>query len=123
MPGEDLLSSSQMNALAVSIFLSLNLGVSSLPLSTAMLDDPLQSLDDVNLLGLIDLLRRLTFRRQLIVSTHDSRFGQLLQRKLRPVAEGQRTRVIELEGWGRNGPQLRSYDVDDDIRGMRIDAA
>ena len=88
-----------------------------------MLDDPLQSLDDVNLLGLIDLLRRLTFRRQLIISTHDSRFGELLQRKLRPVAEDQRTRVIVLEGWGRNGPQSRSYDVDRDIRGLRIVAA
>jgi DNA repair exonuclease SbcCD ATPase subunit len=120
---ELVLSSSQMNALAVSIFLSLNLGVPSLPVSTAMLDDPLQSLDDVNLLGLIDLLRRLTFKRQLVVSTHDSRFGKLLQRKLRPVAEDQRTHVIELEAWSRSGPQCRSYDVTPDRSGLRIVAA
>ena len=82
-----------------------------------------QSLDDVNLLGLIDLLRRLTSTRQLIVSTHDSRFGKLLQRKLRPVADDQRTLVIELEGWGRGGPRPRSYDVDRDSRGLRIVAA
>lgn len=120
---ELVLSSSQMNALAVSIFLSLNLGVPSLPLSTAMLDDPLQSLDDVNLLGLIDLLRRLTSKRQLVISTHDPRFGKLLQRKLRPVVEEHRTHVIELEAWSRSGPQTRSYDVSPDRGGLRIAAA
>jgi len=120
---ELVLSSSQMNALAVSIFLALNLGVPAIPLSTAMLDDPLQSLDDVNLLGLIDLLRRLTSKRQLIVSTHDQRFGRLLERKLRPVSEEQRTRVIQLEGWGRDGPQVRQYDVERDPRVLRIAAA
>ena len=37
---EIVLSSSQMNALAVSVFLSFNLGLSSLPLEVAILDDP-----------------------------------------------------------------------------------
>src|ERR1019366_4407261 len=78
------LSSSQVNALAVSIFLSFNLGVSRPPLAALLLDDPLQSLDDVNLLGLVDLLRRTKDRRQLCVSTHDARFATLLSRKLRP---------------------------------------
>ncbi|MBJ7594038.1 MAG: AAA family ATPase [Candidatus Dormibacteraeota bacterium] len=45
------MSSSQTNALAVTIFLALNLGLPRLPLDAALLDDPLQSLDDVNLLG------------------------------------------------------------------------
>lgn len=81
------LSSSQMNALAVSIFLSLNLGTTALPLDMVVLDDPLQSLDDVNLLGVSDLLRRIKDRRQLFVSTHDVRFSHLLQRKLRPTVD------------------------------------
>ena len=72
------LSSSQINALAVSVFLALNLGVPNPPLSAAILDDPLQSLDDINLLGLVDLLRRTKERRQLFVSTHDMRFGDLM---------------------------------------------
>jgi exonuclease SbcC len=45
------LSSSQVNALAVSVFLALNIGVPKPPLSVAMLDDPLQSLDDINFAG------------------------------------------------------------------------
>jgi hypothetical protein len=55
---ELLLSSSQLNALAVAIFLSLNLRIGNLPTDSVILDDPLQSLDDINLLGLVDLLRR-----------------------------------------------------------------
>ena len=46
------LSSSQMNVLAVSVFLALNLGISTLPLKVAMLDDPFQSLDDLKSFGL-----------------------------------------------------------------------
>ena len=99
------LSSSQANALAVAIFLAVNLGVGNLPLDAALLDDPLQSLDDVNLLGLIDLIRRVKQQRQLVISTHDRRFGQLLARKLRPTTDG-RTVVIELRDWQREGPQI-----------------
>jgi exonuclease SbcC len=114
------LSSSQMNALAVCTFLSLNLGVLRPPLDTAILDDPLQSLDDINLLGLIDLLRRTKDQRQLFVSTHDVRFGQLLARKLRPGSSGQRTVVIELEGWSRTGPSVTARDVNCDPVPLRL---
>ena len=121
LPGA-ILSSSQLNALAVSVFLALNLGVPTIPLGAAMLDDPLQSLDDVNLLGLIDLLRRTKDRRQLIVSTHDSRFGRLLARKLRPVSPDQRTLVITLAGWGRDGPTITQGESPRDSEVIRIAA-
>ena len=65
------LSSSQLNVLAVSTFLSLNLAIDTLPLQVVALDDPLQSLDTINLLGLADLLRRVRASRQVIISTHD----------------------------------------------------
>lgn len=114
------LSSSQMNALAVSIFLSFNLALPRLPIEAALLDDPIQSLDDINLLGVIDLLRRTKDRRQLIVSTHDERFGRLLARKLRPIDDQMRTSVIELSSWTRNGPELRQYDVEADPIRLRL---
>ena len=119
---EEILSSSQLNALAVSVFLALNLGLPSVPLPIAMLDDPLQSLDDVNLLGLVDLLRRIKGSRQLLLSTHDPRFGALLARKLRPVAVDGATRVIEIEGWGRRGPTIRQIEVERDSEPLRIAA-
>jgi len=117
------LSSSQINALAVSVFLALNMGVPKPPLSVAMLDDPLQSLDDINLLGLVDLLRRTKDRRQLLVSTHDSRFGTLLSRKLRPSDDNERTIVIELEGWSREGPSVNMSEVKGDPVPLRLMAS
>ena len=114
------LSSSQMNALAVSVFLALNLGVSRPPLSTAILDDPLQSLDDINLLGLVDLLRRTKDCRQLCVSTHDARLASLLTRKLRPAEGNQRTILIELEGWNRTGPTVKMRDIKGDTVPLRL---
>jgi len=117
------LSSSQLNALAVCTFLALNLGVSRTPLSAAILDDPLQSLDDINLLGLIDLLRRTKDQRQLCVSTHDVRFGHLLSRKLRPQSRDQRTIVIELDGWSRSGPSVTTRNIDCDPVQMRLVAS
>ena len=105
------LSSSQLNALAFSVFLSFNLATSSIPLEMAVLDDPLQSLDDVNLLGLVDVLRRARGKRQLLISTHDERFSQLLMRKLRPIESNQKTKVITLQSWTRNGPELTSSEV------------
>ena len=114
------MSSSQVNALAVSIFLSLNLGVGGLPLDAAILDDPLQTLDDVNLLGLIDLLRRTKDRKQLVVSTHDARFGRLLERKLRPIRASQRTCVIELQGWSRLGPTVTQREVVKEDSALKI---
>ena len=114
------LSSSQVNALAVSVFLTLNIGVPKLPLSVAILDDPLQSLDDIHLLGLVDLLRRTKDRRQLFVSTHDGRFGGLLSRKLRPSNANGRTIVIELNGWSRQGPIVVTRDVKCDPVPLRL---
>jgi len=114
------LSSSQMNAVAAAVFLAFNIGVQTLPLKTAVLDDPLQSLDDVNLLGLLDLLRRVKGRRQLLLSTHDVRFGRLLARKLRPVDDGQRTMVVEFTAWTREGPELRIHEVGKDQQRLRI---
>ena len=120
---EAYLSSSQMNVLAVSVFLALNLGIPTLPLQVAILDDPLQSLDDLNLLGLIDLLKRMRERRQLMVSTHDSRFASLLERKLRPVSEAQRTILVQLKGWSSEGPTVTQRDVNADLVPIRIAAA
>ncbi len=114
------LSSSQVNALAVSVFLALNIGIPKPPLPIAILDDPLQSLDDINLLGLVDLFRRTKDRRQFLVSTHDARFGGLLSRKLRPSNEAGRTVVIELNTWSRRGPTVVTRDVKSDPVPLRL---
>jgi hypothetical protein len=117
------LSSSQLNVLAVSTFLSLNLAIESLPLQVVALDDPLQSLDTVNLLGLADLLRRIKASRQVIVSTHDERLAALLARKLRPVSEGEQTRLIRLQAWSREGPVVEQEAIPADVPPLRLVAS
>ena len=117
------LSSSQLNVLAVSTFLSLNLAIETLPLQVVAMDDPLQSLDSVNLLGLVDLLRRVRASRQVLVSTHDERLADLLARKLRPVASGERTRVVRFDAWTREGPIVEQYDIPLDVAPLKLVAA
>ena len=119
---EAIFSSSQLNALAVSVFLSFNLALPNLPLQAAMLDDPIQSLDEINLLGLVDLLRRTKDKRQIIVSTHDARCGRLLARKLRPASTVESTSVIEFRGWKRSGPDVLQYPVEADVTPLRLAA-
>lgn len=116
------LSSSQLNVLAASVFLALNLS-STLPLQVVALDDPLQSLDNVNLLGLTDLLRRIRGRRQVIVSTHDERLAGLLARKMRPVTPQARTVRIDLKGWTSQGPALEFSEVAPEARALRLIAS
>lgn len=110
------LSSSQLNSFAVSLFLALNLGLPSLKLGITILDDPLQSLDSINLLGLVDVLRRFRAHRQIIVSTHEAQLLGLLQRKLRPVRDGERVATIQFDRWSRRGPEfsehLMTYEPD-----------
>jgi hypothetical protein len=99
-------SSSQSNVAALSIFLALSLGAGEVALPFVLLDDPLQSLDDVNVLGFADLCRLFRDQRQLIVSTHDRRFAGLLERKLAPRRADQRSLVVAFTGWDRSGPTM-----------------
>jgi len=106
---KDVLSSSQSNALAVALFLSLNLTAARLPLDAVILDDPMQSMDPVHLLGLVDVLRRVLPSRQLLVSTHDKNLGSLLARKLRPAGQISSTIVIRIGAWS---PESTTYECE-----------
>lgn len=101
-------SSAQLNAVAVCIFLSLSLLRPQGGFSWVLLDDPIQNMDDYNILGLVDLLRSIRGERQVIVSTHDEQIGELLRRKLRPQEPGQRTAVHRFVSIDKNGPKILS---------------
>lgn len=114
-------STSQANIAALSYFLAMGLSAGDRTLPFVLLDDPVQSMDDVNVLGFADLCRHLRTGRQLIVSTHERRFARLLERKLAPRSESYTTRVLEFVGWDRSGPavEVRTVEsqlVDDPIR-------
>lgn len=121
-PGETL-STSQANALAVSLFLAFNLGFAPTHMNALVLDDPLQNLDDVHLLGLVDLLRKILPFRQMIITTHDHAFAALLARKLRPVKEGARTTYVRFTKWDRSGPGVEQWDVPAEASPLKLVSA
>jgi hypothetical protein len=80
-----------------------------------LLDDPLQSMDDVNVLGFADLCRFVRESKQVIMSTHERRLAGLLERKLAPRTTNDRTVVIEFESWSRSGPQVSAREVREQV--------
>ena len=99
-------SSAQANALALAVFFALNVGQNWSPLELAMIDDPVQNMDDVNVLGLIDLLRSGFENRQLIVSTALPHLARLFTDKFRPRKAGQRMIVHHFEALTEQGPVI-----------------
>lgn len=101
-----ILSEGQLNVVALSYFVAFALTAGDKALPFLVLDDPLQSLDDMNVLGFGDLCRHLRDGRQLVITTHDPRFGRLLERKLRPRRPDQTLTRIHFKSWDRDGPEF-----------------
>jgi DNA repair protein SbcC/Rad50 len=98
-------STAQINILSLSIFLARALKTknpqSGNSVDCIFIDDPIQSMDSINILSFIDLFRSmiLFLGKQLIVSTHEENFHLLLQKKI-PV-ELFNSKYIEFETFGR----------------------
>ncbi|MFN0138578.1 MAG: hypothetical protein ACKVQW_00645 [Pyrinomonadaceae bacterium] len=92
-------STAQINILSTSIFLASALN--SKDYDCIFIDDPVQSMDSINILSTIDLLRSLVVNhgKQIILSTHDQNFHKLLQKKMPP--ELFRSKFLELESFGK----------------------
>ena len=80
-------STAQVNILSFCIFLAKALNVKDKDQNAVdciFIDDPIQSLDDINILSLIDLLRNIAFHnnKQIVLTTHDKNFYELLKRKI-----------------------------------------
>lgn len=102
---EFLFSSAQLNTFGVSMFLSMALRQNWLKLDTVLLDDPIQNLDDINVLSLIDLIRGLldlNKGKQVIISTHDERFYHLVKRKFADY----KLKAYRFESYGQVAPDL-----------------
>jgi DNA repair exonuclease SbcCD ATPase subunit len=102
-------SSAQVNVVAVSIFLGMALRQQCSNLKTIMLDDPIQNMDDLNVISFIDILRNFLYinnketnNKQIIISTHDQNFHRLMIKKFRFV----RNKSFEFVGYNNKGPEL-----------------
>lgn len=92
-------STAQINILSLSIFLATALN--SKKYDCIFIDDPIQSMDSINALSTIDLLRSISVNhnKQIILSTHDENFHNLLKKKIPP--ELFKSKFLELESFGK----------------------
>jgi len=87
------MSSGQVSALSLAFFLSLNKVYARVPL--ILIDDPSQSLDEVNVASLTDLLRCELKHRQLIVSSHEEDISSYM--RYRFTKAGLNTRSLNMQ--------------------------
>ncbi len=104
-------STAQINILSLSIFLARALKTKdddNNPVDCIFIDDPIQSMDSINILSFIDLFRGIitSLGKQLIVSTHEENFHLLLQKKI--PKELFKSKFIEFETFGKVKPEIAS---------------
>lgn len=80
-------STAQINILSFCIFLAKALFATDdegKSMDCIFIDDPIQALDDINILSILDLLRNVAFSmdKQIVLTTHDRNFFELLQKKV-----------------------------------------
>lgn len=77
-----MISTGQRAALALAIFLTLNLSLPKGP-PIILIDDPVAHTDDLNTLAFLDFLREIvaSSRRQVVFATADNKLAQLIRRK------------------------------------------
>lgn len=94
-----MLSAGNLNTAALTLFLSLHLSVRA-KLPWLVIDDPVQSMDDVHIAQFAALLRTLKQHgRQIVIAVHDRQLFDYLSLELSPTINGDRLITIEL---GRN---------------------
>jgi exonuclease SbcC len=92
-----MLSAGNLNTAALTLFIALHLTV-AVQLPWLILDDPVQSMDDVHLAHFAALLRTLSKgqKRQVIVAVHDRQLFEYLRLELSPAFAGDSLLSLEL---------------------------
>lgn len=92
-----MLSAGNLNTAALTLFLALHLSVPK-TLPWLILDDPVQSMDDVHIAHLAALLRTLSkeHERQIVVAVHDRHLFDYLRLELSPAYPGDSLLTLEL---------------------------
>lgn len=96
-------STAQINILSFCIFMAKALFAKTDKkenLGCIFIDDPVQALDDINILSMIDLLRNVAFSldKQIVITTHDKDFFELM--KMKVPERFFNSRFIEFKGRG-----------------------
>lgn len=92
-----MLSAGNLNTAALTLFLALHLSVKA-KLPWLVIDDPVQSMDEVHIAQFAALLRTLAkqMKRQVVIAVHERSLFDYLALELGPAFDGDRLNVIEL---------------------------
>ena len=105
-----MLSAGNLNTAALTLFLALHLSVRPV-LPWLIIDDPVQSMDDVHIAQFAALLRTLKQKqRQVIIAGHDRQLFDYLTLELSPAFNGDRLITIEL-GRSADGQTTAPWDL------------
>ncbi|MBY0202731.1 AAA family ATPase [Paenibacillus cucumis Kampfer et al. 2016] len=74
-------SSGQLSSTVIAFTLALNKVYSNQKITTLLIDDPVQTMDEMNMVSLVDLLRNDFNDRQIILSTHEEKVSLYLRYK------------------------------------------
>ena len=75
------MSSGQLSAVLLAFSLSLSKIYAGDSFQTILIDDPIQCMDDINMISFVELLRREFSSSQIILSTHEDSFSNYIQYK------------------------------------------
>lgn len=75
------LSSGQLSALVISFTLALNKVYGKKKLGFILIDDPLQSMDDINMISFMELMRNEFLDKQIVMSTHEDEISLFMRYK------------------------------------------
>ena len=89
------MSSGQLSAVLLSFSLALNKIYSGQGIKTVLIDDPIQCMDDINMISFVELLRREFSDCQIILSTHEEDFSNFVRYKFKKY--GLDTQAITLK--------------------------
>lgn len=105
-----MLSAGNLNTAALTLFLALHLSVGP-ALPWLVIDDPVQSMDEVHIAQFAALLRTLSKQhgRQVIIAVHEKPLFDYLSLELSPAFQGDRLITIEM-GRTANGTTVLNYE-------------
>lgn len=109
-------SSTQINIISVSVFLGISIKQNCTNLDLILLDDPVQNMDDMNVLSFIDVLRscidQKVLDKQIIISTHDERVSNLFIKKFRFF----NTKIYKFIEYTSEGPKVVSKELNGQLK-------
>lgn len=77
------MSSGQLSAVLLAFSLAMNKIYASEGIRTIFIDDPIQCMDDINMISFVELLRREFSDNQIVVSTHEEQFSNYIRYKFK----------------------------------------